>query len=182
VNGIYGVPAFSIGDWKIGGPVGYFVLAWVIVLIFFLLGRNIARSRYGRALAAVHKDPSAAGALGINPGREKAILWLIAAIPAAIAGSVFAHYSAYIAPTDFDFSVSLLLFTAVVIGGQRSIFGGLFVVVVLLTLAGNTTEFWTLDLMEAIAMIVVYLASPNGLAGIVQSLTRRIRSGLRRRA
>ncbi|WP_432828005.1 branched-chain amino acid ABC transporter permease [Dactylosporangium sp. CA-092794] len=178
-NGLYGIPAFSIAGWTVQGDQQYFILAWTLTLVCFVLGRNIARSRYGRSLSAIHKDANAAATLGINPVRAKAVLWLIASVPAAVAGSVFAHYSAFIAPGDFTFATSLVLFAAVIIGGARSIFAGLVAVTFLVTMPAYSSGHLTGELMEATAMIVVYLTSPDGVAGIVDAGRRRLaaRSG-----
>jgi len=176
-NGIFGIPPLSVGGLEVREESSYYVLAWSIVLVLLVLGRNIVRSRFGRALTAIHKDPDAAATVGINPARAKAVLWLVASVPAAVAGSVFAHYSMFIAPGDFDFSTSLLLFAAVVIGGERSIFGGLVMVTALVAMSAYVTETLTTDLMEAIALIVVYLVSPQGIAGIGSALVSRIRGG-----
>lgn len=181
-NGIFGIPTLSLWGAKLTGETSYFVFAWTLVLLLFLLGRNIARSRYGRSLTAIHKDADSAATLGINPTRAKATLWLVASVPAAIAGSVFAHYSAFIAPMDFSFTTSLLFFAAVVIGGERSIFGGLVMVTVLVASSAYATQTVTKDLMEALAMIVVYLISPQGLAGIGEAVLSRARRLGRRHA
>lgn len=173
-DGVYGIRPLSVGGLRVVGETQYFVLAWTLVLVFLVLGGNIVRSRYGRSLAAVHKDVDAAAALGIDPTRAKTVLWLVASVPAAIAGSVFAHYSAFIAPSNFGFSLSLALFAAVVIGGERSIFAGLVVLTLVTTLAAVATRTITVELLEAVAMLVVYLASPRGLAGIGAALARAI--------
>jgi branched-chain amino acid transport system permease protein len=174
-NGIYGIPNLSLAGLEARTETDYFTLAWSLVLAFFLLGRSIARSRYGRSLTAVHKDAEAAAAVGINPARAKIVLWLLASVPAAVAGSLFSHYSAFIAPSDFAFSTSLILFAAVVIGGERSIFGGLVVVSVLTALSAYTTQILTTDFVEALAMMVVYLLSPLGLAGVGDQVIRTLR-------
>ncbi|MEV1295713.1 branched-chain amino acid ABC transporter permease [Pseudonocardia sp. NPDC049635] len=173
-NGIFGIPPLSVGGLEVTGEPAYFALAWSIVLILLLLGRNITHSRFGRSLTAINKDADSAASVGINPARAKAVLWLVACVPAALAGSVFAHYSLFIAPSDFAFSTSLLLFAAVIVGGERSIFGGLFMVAALVAMSAYVTETFTIDLMEAVAMIVVYLLSPHGLAGIGRALIGRL--------
>ena len=173
-NGIYGIPNLSVAGLQADTETQYFVLAWVLVLVFFLLGSRIARSRFGRSLTAIHKDAAAAATLGISPTRAKIVLWLLASVPAAIAGSVFGHYSAFIAPTDFAFSTSVIFFAAVVIGGERSIFGGLVVVTLLTAMSAFTTQTITTELVEAVAMIIVYLVSPLGLAGVADVVTRTV--------
>lgn len=172
-DGLYGIPNFEILGFELRGERDYFVLAWGLVLVFYLLARNIRGSRFGRSLAAIGKDPDAAASVGISLFRSKATLWLLVCVPAAVAGSVFAHYSSFIAPTDFNFSVALTLFAAVIIGGERSVFLGIAVVVFLVTMPAYASGPFTVELIEALALITVYLASPSGIAGIVGSLVAR---------
>lgn len=172
-DGLYGIPDFGVFGFELRGEGAYFALAWVLVLVFFVLARNIRGSRFGRALAAIGMDPEAAASAGIGLFRVKTVLWLLVCVPAAVAGSMFAHYSSFIAPTDFNFSVALTLFAAVIIGGERSIFLGILVVVFLVTMPAYASGPFTVELIEALALIAVYLASPAGIAGIIASIARR---------
>lgn len=174
-DGIYGIPALSIGGLAIQGEKQYFVLAWTIVLVLFVLARNIARSRFGRAMTAIHKDPEAAASLGVPIVRYKATIWLIACVPGAIAGSIFAHYSMFIAPENFSLATSNLLFTAVIVGGERSIFGALAVLTVLVALPSFASGIFTTALVSGAALVVVYLLSPSGTAGLLEAGWRRLR-------
>ncbi|QJU55310.1 branched-chain amino acid ABC transporter permease [Herbiconiux sp. KACC 21604] len=181
-DGLYGIPDFGILGLEVQGESAYFVLAWLLVLVFFLLARNVRGSRFGRALAAIGMDPDAAAAAGIGLFRVKAVLWLLVCVPAAVAGSMFAHYSSFIAPTDFNFSVALTLFAAVIIGGERSIFLGIVVVVFLVTMPAYASGPFTVELIEALALIAVYLASPSGIAGIISATAGRRRARRERHA
>jgi branched-chain amino acid transport system permease protein len=169
-DGIYGIPPFSIAGFSFAGEKQVFVLAWTLVLLFMILGRNIADSRFGRAMAAVHKDEDAALTLAVPTFRYKSIMWLISAVSAAIAGSIFAHYSAYISPVDFGLATSITLFVAVLLGGERSIFGGLVALLFLVCLpAFSTTGVLNTELIKGLALIVVYMISPTGLAGLTSA-------------
>jgi branched-chain amino acid transport system permease protein len=177
-NGVFGIPPLTLGSVTFSGEKQYFVLSWSIVLVLFVLGRNIAGSRFGRALAAIHKDEDAAATLGVNALRYKATLWLIACIPPALAGTLFAHYSAFVSPDDFGLTASLTLFVAVLLGGERSIFSALVALVFLVTLPSfASTGVFTTDMIKGLGLIVVYMISPTGLAGLVTTVLRRRRKG-----
>lgn len=182
-NGIYGIPGLTIGNFHVAGEKQYFVLAWTLVLVFFLLARNVASSRFGRAMQAIHKDEDAAATLAIPSFRYKTAIWLLAAVPPAIAGSLFAHYSAYIAPGDFSLATSLTLFVAVLLGGERSIFGSLVALVFLVCLPSFAgTGFFTTDMIKGLGLLLVYTISPTGLAGLVSAPLRRFSARRRRHA
>ena len=75
--------------------------------------------------AAVREDDTAAASLGINPPLVKLLAFAIGAGVAGVAGAGFAQLFGYVEPTQFDFTVSLMVLAAVVIGGQWGVLGAL---------------------------------------------------------
>jgi branched-chain amino acid transport system permease protein len=65
----------------------------------------------------------AAGALGINPPLLKLLAFSIGAGVAGVAGAGFAQLFGYVEPSQFDFTVSLMVLAAVVIGGRWGVPG-----------------------------------------------------------
>src|SRR3972149_339898 len=68
---------------------------------------------------AIRENEVAASAMGVNPGRYKLQAFVISAISAGMAGSLFAHVTGYLNPNSFTFqeSVALLLMGVVGAGG-----------------------------------------------------------------
>jgi branched-chain amino acid transport system permease protein len=151
-DGITGIPPFSVAGFSFGTSKEIFVLAWALVLVLFILGRNLSDSRFGRAMAALHKDEDAALTLAIPTFRYKSTMWLLSAVPAAIAGSIFAHYSAYVSPVDFGLATSVTLFVAALLGGERSLIAALIALVFLVSLpAFTTTGVFNAELIKGVA-------------------------------
>jgi len=165
-NGIYGIPPFSVGGVEIHGQVANFYVAWTLILVLLVGGRNIVHSRYGRAMAAIHKDEDAAVTLAVPAMRYKATLWVMAAVPAAMAGTLFAHYSAYVSPNDFGLGLSATLFVAVILGGSRSMFASIVALTFLVCMPAFVPDNVPPDLVKGLALVLVYLLCPRGLGGL----------------
>ena len=58
-------------------------------------------SRFGRALRAIAGSENGAAALGIHVPRYKLIAFVVAALYASAAGSLFAHFVGFISPEVF---------------------------------------------------------------------------------
>jgi branched-chain amino acid transport system permease protein len=125
-DGIAGIPYLSIGGFAFDSPFKQYFLVWTFCLVILLISQNIVRSRTGRALRAVHGSESAAESIGINVGRFKVKIFVLSAVYASIAGSLFAHHIRYIGAQPFDFMASVKLVVMAVIGGLASIWGAIF--------------------------------------------------------
>ncbi|NLG51451.1 MAG: branched-chain amino acid ABC transporter permease [Chloroflexi bacterium] len=136
-TGLPGIPRFMLGATPIKSDLAYYYLAWGMTLIGLIVALNLIRSRFGRALRAIHDSEPAAQSLGVDTGRYKLITLVISAIYASVAGSLYAHYIIFISPNAFDFNVSVRLVLMVAVGGLASIWGAPFgtAAVILLTMA-----------------------------------------------
>ena len=132
-QGLSNVPTLGFGSFFIGGSEQkhYFYLVWIVGFIIIWLTSNIARSRVGRALRSIHPfaggSERAAQSLSVSPQRFKTQLFVLCAIYCSIAGSLYAHWLEYVGPTHTSFGVPMSIFMLVmaVVGGERSLWGGL---------------------------------------------------------
>jgi branched-chain amino acid transport system permease protein len=76
-------------------------------------------------MRAVHGSELAANTAGVNTGRYKLQVFVLSAVLAGLAGSLYAHYVTYINPDPFDFAHSIALVVMVVIGGMASTWGAI---------------------------------------------------------
>ncbi|MBT3239050.1 MAG: branched-chain amino acid ABC transporter permease, partial [Rhodospirillaceae bacterium] len=105
-----------------GETVWYWIIAAVLVATVWL-SLNLIASPVGRALRAVHGSEIAAETLGVNVVKYKVLVFVLSAIIASLAGSLFAHYTGFITPDTSGFIHSIQLVTMVVLGGMASTFG-----------------------------------------------------------
>jgi branched-chain amino acid transport system permease protein len=124
-SGLTGIPPLSLGPLRFDTDARMLWLSWACLLLLLALGGNLVDSRIGRALRAVHGSEAAAAAVGIDTVRLKVGVFALAGASTALAGSLYAHYLAFINPSPFGFAFSVELVVMVVLGGAGSLWGGL---------------------------------------------------------
>jgi branched-chain amino acid transport system permease protein len=105
------------------GGLGSYAVALAIATLACITALRLSTSRLGRAWAAVREDDLAAGSLGINPPLVKLAAFALGAGFAGVAGAGFAQLFGYVEPSQFDFTVSLMVLAAVVLGGRWGVLG-----------------------------------------------------------
>ena len=142
---------------------------WTIAMLVLLFTRNIVRSRVGRAMLAIRGDDIAAASMGIDVARYKVQAFIISAVYASLAGSLYAHSNRFISPQLADLANSLELIIIVVLGGIRTVFGVLLGTAIMKSIPELLEAF--LDYQVAITgliLIVLLLYMPKGLFGIIR--------------
>jgi branched-chain amino acid transport system permease protein len=103
----------------------FFYFSWAVVIFGLFFALNLIHSRVGRGLRAIHGSQDAAGSLGVNTARYKIQIFILSAVYASVAGSLYANFVNYIDPGPFDVMHSVLLVTMVAVGGMHNIWGAL---------------------------------------------------------
>lgn len=124
LNGFFGIPAFNLFGFLFDTDVKFYLLTWILVLLGIIFANNMIQSRLGRALRSIHGSEVAASSIGINIQKYKLQVFVLSAIYASIAGSLYAHYITFINPNLFTAMESINFLIIVVIGGSASVWGG----------------------------------------------------------
>jgi branched-chain amino acid transport system permease protein len=103
----------------------------VFVGITYLVLERIVNSPFGRVLRAIREDEVATAVVGKDVQRHKTIVFVVGAFFAGIAGSLYAHYIAFIDPSSFTVMESITILLMVVFGGMGSLTGSFLGAVVL---------------------------------------------------
>lgn len=180
-SGFAGIPSLSLGDAVLDDPVSLHYLLWGFTMSCLLLCLNLVRSGVGRGLAALSGDETAAAALGVNTRAAKVKVFVLSAVLASLAGSLFAHCYAYVSPDTFGIFTSTDLVIMVVVGGMGSIWGSVFGAA-FLTLLPEWIEFFDTykDFVHGGILVLVLMFLPQGLiTGLTDMI--RVRLALRRR-
>lgn len=129
----------------------------------------IMRSRLGLALRAVRDGAPAARSLGVDVGRARLAIFLVAAIGTAIAGAVIYMQLLRIQPTAaFGVDWTAKIIFIVVIGGLGRIEGPIVGAIVYFLLRELLADQGSLYLVIlGLTAIVVTLLAPDGLWGLV---------------
>ena len=181
-DGIGGIPPLAIFGWTVDTDARWY---WVIsgaLLLVVLLALNLMDSRAGRALRALHGSEVAAGLMGIDTAAAKTAVFVLAALTAALAGSLFAHQQAFVSPDSFNFFVSIELVTMVVLGGMASTWGAILGAVILTVLPELLVVFedYEVVIFGAILMLTMIFL-PQGIAGGLGALWGRLTTWYRTR-
>jgi branched-chain amino acid transport system permease protein len=138
------------------------------------MAQRLKHSRFGRALGAISGNEDAARALAIAATRYKLAAFVVAAVLAAVAGSLLVHLVGFASPEMFGLHMVVLGFTMLYVGGIGTVpgpFVGAVVVSVLPELFRGFKDYQ--DLAYGAALILILIFAPKGLA----TLSRRMRPG-----
>jgi branched-chain amino acid transport system permease protein len=175
-SGLSGVPPLSFLGFAFDTDLRFYFLVWAVALAALTLGLNLVRSGVGRGLAAMAQDEVAASSLGVDVRRDKIRVFVLSAVFASVAGSLYAHYFGYINPDAFSIFKSLDLVIMVVVGGLGSIWGTLFGVSLITILPQVLGFFETYsDLIHGVILVLILLFLPQGfVTGLVDLVKIRL--------
>ena len=173
-DGIGGIPTLSLFGWAVDSDARWYWVIAAALLAVVLFALNLVDSRPGRALRALHGSEVAAGLMGIDTAAAKTAVFVLAALTAALAGSLFAHQQAFVSPDSFNFFVSIELVTMVVLGGMASTWGAILGALILTVLPEVLVVFedYEVVIFGAILMLTMIFL-PQGIAGGLAALWAR---------
>ena len=164
----------SIEEWSL-----YVALPFAALALFAVL--NLSNTRSGRTWRAVRDNEVAAALAGINIARTKVIAFVCASALAGLAGAIYG-FRGLVGPSVYSTDLSLLLLTAAVIGGLRSIGGaifGTFVIVFLPDVIERITKALALPetisnylpaLLIGFLLLLTVIFNPRGSAGALEHI------------
>jgi branched-chain amino acid transport system permease protein len=174
-SGLSGIPNLSVSDIVFDSDLKNYYLIWSFTLLVVLLAINLANSRIGRALRAVHDSEVAARVAGVNARILKVQIFAMSAVISSFAGSLYAHTMTFISPTSFGFNFSVELLTMVVIGGLGSIYGSFLGAALLTLLPEILREAHDYDIIIYGALLVIMVMfMPGGLVRGVPEIFRKL--------
>ncbi len=156
-----------------------YYVSWALAAVAFLASAWVVRGRFGRALRALRDNPIAAVSFGINPYVYKTLAFGWSAALAGVAGALFAIGTAYVSPDTFSLQLSITLLIGAVLGGIATFWGALIgaAIVEFLPLVAQQINNGAPGVVYGVALILVMLFVPDGVAGGVARLVRRALGG-----
>jgi branched-chain amino acid transport system permease protein len=147
----------------------YYYLILIIVILGYLLAKQIVANRVGRSFRAIRDDPLTAQAMGVNIGNYKILAFFISAVFAGAAGALYAYLNAYISPDIFEIRSTMFIMTMTMVGGMGNLTGSIIGGVLLPILQEylRAIQNWQLVGYGLIIMLVV-LFIPGGIMQLVQ--------------
>ena len=122
-DGILGVPTLEFFGLPLGTGRGIYALIWAVALAAALALTHLLDSRPGRAIRALKSGTTMAEAMGVSTLRYKVVVFVLAAVLAAISGWLFAHFQRSVNPTPFGLTRGIEYLFMVVLGGVGHVWG-----------------------------------------------------------
>lgn len=170
-GGTYGL-SVERGDVLQIGPVlmrtSGVVSSVIAIVVLVAVGLFLTRTRIGKATRAVSDNAGLASASGIDVDKVIRIVWVLAGLLTGGAGILYTYFIGANIKWDVGFTILLLLFAAVTLGGLGSAFGALVGAIIIGLVTEISTLFIAPDLRYAIALLVlilVLLFRPQGILG-----------------
>jgi branched-chain amino acid transport system permease protein len=182
---------------KWGSPEKLWYFQIILVVLAFILARNMMKGRPGRALMSIRDGETAASVMGVNLTRYRAYAFILSAMFAGLSGVMYALANGNVTPPEFGVDSGASYLAMVVIGGVGSLVGpliGAFFVKMLPDLIQRNSE--TLSWLVAgpndpsglkplsVAkfiygglIILLLLFEDGGLAGLVRRIRHRSAAG-----
>jgi branched-chain amino acid transport system permease protein len=165
-NGLQGlVPPAFLG--KEANPYYFFTL--VIVTIGLAALWIISESPFGYTMRAIRDNAERTEFLGINVQRYMHLNFIIAAMFAGLAGSLWGPFNRSVSPDLCGWQHSGIPVFMTVIGGPFQFFGplvGSTIYTLLTALVSGFTEYW--PMVIGIVIIIVVLMMPGGILGLLE--------------
>ena len=169
-NGLTGVwPAPWLAD-----KSAYYGLTLAAVVAAVLGLRRVLFSPFGLAMRASRDSPLRADAIGINVQTIQWAAFVVAAVAAGLAGSLYAFSKGSISPDSLGVAKSVDGLVMVLLGGVQTLVGPVVGAVTFTWLqdtVARSTDYWR-ALLGGIVLLLV-LAFPQGIAGFVAQVFDR---------
>lgn len=182
-----------LNEWGPGGPSGfgdiphlnllgytftssqeYFYLIWGCVIIVMIFSLNLINSMTGRALRAIHGSEVASVAMGVDVVRIKIKVFVLSAIYAALAGSLYAHYVTFVSPSSFSLFYSIIVLMMVVLGGMSNLWGGIAGALIITILPEALRGFKGFDILAyGLILTLSLLFMRKGIVPLIMDVLRK---------
>ena len=175
-SGLRGMAPTVVFGHRVTEDVAFYGIGVVILIVGIVLGRNIINSRFGRAVRASGSDALAAEMLGVPTSRIRLHLFVIGAIYASVAGSLYAAFLRVITPANFDAVTAIDMVLMLFLGGKETLWGpdpGCYRLCACLPeLAEGLNDYKTL--VQGALFVAVLMFFPGGLAGLLLAHSGRL--------
>jgi branched-chain amino acid transport system permease protein len=144
-SGIAEIPPLMLLGVRLGDGRTFYYLIWAVTLLALFAVRNLLDSRSGRAIRALKGRTTMAESFGVDTARLKIVIFVYAAVLAALSGWLYAHFLRFVSPQPFGVNASIDYLFMAVIGGSTEVWGAV-IGAALLTLLKE----WLKDLLPKV--------------------------------
>lgn len=170
-NGILMDSRFGIpGLFSFHRGLGFYVFAALILIATYLGARRFVASRTGLIVRGIRENEDRVGLLGYDVPRTKSMVFMVSAMFAAGAGSLFYTQLGIVAPAAVGVAASTSVLLWVALGGRGTLLGPIVGAMVLPYLNSTLSSGRLLDtwlVVVGVLLVVVILVLPAGIFGFL---------------
>lgn len=178
-TGFAGIGAPELFGIDMRSPLPFYYLCLIVAGSLFCATVYLSRSPFGLSLQAVRDNPRRVAALGYSVVFVRIYAFFLAGIVAAAGGILLVILNGRISPGTIGVDVAIDILVIAVVGGLRHPLGpfiGALAFVLLESFAIDLIDRERFNTVIGAAFLVVVLFSPDGILGLWEKLTKRIRA------
>jgi ABC-type branched-subunit amino acid transport system permease subunit len=132
------------------------------------------RSGIGLQLMAMAEDERLGESIGVSLRQRRLEVFVLGSVLAAVGGAVLASAQGLVTPDVLSESTQITLLLMLFVAGRKSIAGAILGAIVIEYLTTSTSFISTnIGIIEGIALLVILLVEPDGVAGAVDRFLGR---------
>ncbi|MCW2792584.1 MAG: amino acid/amide transporter rane protein 2, family [Nocardioides sp.] len=158
----------------------YAIFAWIVVIVVVALYANLVHSSHGRGLQTIRWDSLRARADGVDVPHRVAGIFSLSAAVAGLAGWLYAHYLAFLAPESLPSAMSITAILMAVVGGTRYVLGPILGTAVLFYINTALPTEEAQGLLYGAALVLALVLAPEGILGLLDRARRLLVKRFRR--
>ena len=175
-DGISEIPSLSVGSFTFSSYNQWFYLSVGILAAVAIVVERIRRTSFGRSLASVRDNDMAALTLGVNVYMSKVKAFALSGVLGALAGAMYAMQGNFVASDLFAYNNATQFIIMAMVGGVNNTFGcivGSVLITILPEIFRSLERF--LQLFYGLAVIVLMVFMPMGMAGVGSQFAKKIK-------
>ncbi|WP_433377958.1 branched-chain amino acid ABC transporter ATP-binding protein/permease [Streptosporangium sp. CA-115845] len=173
-QGLTGIQGATLFGYQLT-PTDFYLSVVVVTILWFAAFRNIIVSRHGIAFQMLKQSPVLASSVGMSVFRVKLTGYATGAVPAGLAGALFANLDLFVSLDAFGFGVATGALAASILGGSVSVYGALLGAAVVEYASSRSDSFQEYSLVFfGLFLLVGGVLLSGGVAGAARTLVARL--------
>jgi hypothetical protein len=158
--------------------LGLYLVSVAALIAMFLVCRALVRSRFGRVLVAIRDNEPRLYFLGYRADAYKALVFVAAAVVAAIGGMLYVPQNGIVTPNTMRVEDSIWMVIWVAVGGRGTLWGSVMGAIMAMftysTLTSDMPRTW--PFIQG-GLFLTVLAFPGGAGELWSRLEREVKAG-----
>jgi branched-chain amino acid transport system permease protein len=173
-SGINGVLPLVTGADYTATLVDSGIVCAVLLGIAAAIVLRVIRSGVGLQLMAMAEDERLGESIGVSLRQRRLEVFVLGSVLAAVGGAAIASVQGIVTPNVLSETAEITLLLMVFVSGRKSIAGAILGAIVIEYLTTSTSFISTnIGTIEGIALLVILLVEPDGVAGAIDRLLGR---------